>query len=94
MHQTRKLFVLAVLVLTASFAAAQGPSPHAQGVQDLMNDSLGQARISVDPRTGMARFIHLPAGSMGSSASASRGVKPQERAMNFFRSLFAPDAAS
>lgn len=86
MSTNRKLRVVAVLAIfafMATIASAQaGPHPalDRQGIQKLVDRTGGEARVSVDPVTGAARFVRLPSGSLPKAVGT-----PREKAMAFLR---------
>ncbi len=75
------LALLALLVFAPTLASAQALDP--RGIQDLIDSTGGEARVRVDPLTGAARFISLPAGSLPLGLAPT--VSAQERAEAFFR---------
>ena len=78
--------VLAVLALTAGLAWAQGPHPQAldvQGLQKLMDHTGNEAKVSLDPATGAARFVRLTPGSLRLDVPL-KAAGP-EKARAFFR---------
>jgi len=82
MKDSLKFIISIFLFATASTAMAQGnKAAHAEGVQDLIDATGGQAQVSVDSRTGLARFIRLPPASQSASNKKS---PPERRAMKFF----------
>ena len=73
MRHVSKLVVIVTLALNASVAFAEKP----EGVTKLLNDTSGNAKISLDKNTGNARFIRLPSNSQLSSLRTSRSRTPQ-----------------
>jgi Zn-dependent metalloprotease len=71
-------------LLPAVLGSQTGRARPAEGIQKLSNASGGAARVSVDPRTGVARFVRLPPGSLPTAPSLI-GAPAQARAMAFFR---------
>ena len=84
MRTSFKLIAISILFLTASIAVAQQP-PLAPGVEDLLAATSGQAKISVDSQTGLARFVQLPSESLSLPAALNKATAPQDRAMSFLR---------
>ena len=77
--------VLTVLLLPATLGSAQTESARrAEGMEKLFNDSGGTVRVRVNPRTGVARFVRMPPGSLPPPRSLM-AVPAQARAMVFFR---------
>lgn len=62
------LLILTTLVFAATFVVAQDKpmlkALDVEAMQKLMDDSAGQAKVSIHPATGMARFIRLEPGSL------------------------------
>ena len=65
--------------------ALRHPSPHSQGVQKLMDDTGGRAKVRVDKKTGEAKFVQLPANSLPWSMITNKAAKAEERAKAFVR---------
>ena len=76
--------VLVVFILATSVTVAQGPPPHSHGVQKLMDDTGGKAKVRVDKKSGEAKFVRLPANSLPSSMITNKAAKAEERAKAFF----------
>jgi Zn-dependent metalloprotease len=86
----RRLSILALVCLTAGLAvpgtagAAQSRSGTDNKAVAGLRAALGtDAKISVHPATGVARFVSLPAGKAGSLSPATSGA-PQQKATAFF----------
>jgi Zn-dependent metalloprotease len=84
--RTRKAVVtiLAVLFLPAILGSQTKSLGSAEGIQKLLKDSGGAARVTVDPRTGVARFVRMPPGSLLTAPSLMR-APAQGRSLTFFR---------
>jgi cysteine-rich repeat protein len=83
MRLSSKVVAVVVFVLATSITLAQGPPPHSQGVQKLMADTQGKAKIRVDKESGEAKFVRLPANSLPSSMITNKAAKAEERAKAF-----------
>ena len=84
MELSRKLVVPAVLALVASFATAgAAAAAPTDNVQRLIDDCGGDARVSVDPVSGAARFVRLEPGSAAHAMAPSGAAA--DRALDFFR---------
>ena len=78
------MFLISFFLIMPNAMAQEPPSP-SRGVQKLLNDTGGKAKIRVDKITGNAKFIKLPKRSMTSSMITDRSRKSNERAKEFFR---------
>ena len=80
--RTTVVWVLALALLCGIAAQAASAVDH-EGVQRLIDDTRGTARVSTDAVTGRARFVRFEPGTMA-HAMGRRG-SAQDRAMEFFR---------
>ncbi len=84
--QLRAVAILVTLVFAATLASAQGDSPRAldpQGIQKLVDQTGGEARVSLDRHTGAARFVRLPSGNLQLAVPPKASTRA--RAEAFFR---------
>ena len=84
MKPARGLAFLVSFVFFISLSAF-AEAPKSDGVQELMNDTSGRAKIRVDEETGYARFVELPRQSMRPSSINNRAMRSNHRAKEFFR---------
>jgi Zn-dependent metalloprotease len=72
---------MATIVVTANAAAPSPATANNPAVERLIAENAG-ARVSVNPATGVARFVRLPAGATGTAAAATAQAR-QDRAAAF-----------
>lgn len=84
MNPARGLAVLVSFVFFISLSAF-AEAPKSDGVQKLMIDTGGTAKIRVDEDTGYAKFVQLPKRSTGSAAITSRAMRSNHSAREFLR---------
>jgi len=78
------LFLLTIPTIAQSQTGKAAIDP--AGIQRLQADTGGAARVSINPATGGARFVRMPAGKPGDLTPASaRSARAQEKSMAFFR---------
>ena len=85
MNGVRNISLLACLFLIMSTAVAQESPPKSKGVQKIMKDTRGKAKVRVDKKTGHAKFIKLPKSSLPASRITDDARTPKARAKDFFR---------
>jgi len=85
MKTTHGLTVLLSFVFFVSLAAVADSPRHSKGVQKLINDTGGKAKVRVDKETGHAKFVVLPKRSMRSARINNKAMKSNHRAKEFFR---------
>lgn len=83
-----KLMAATALYLTAPLVVAQERiADNTKGVRDLIDATGGQAQVSVNKRTGLARFVRLPQENRLSSTTSEAVARlmppPQQRAFGF-----------
>lgn len=84
MKPAQRLAVLISFVFFISLAAF-AETPKSDGVQRLMSDTGGMAKIRVDESTGDARFVVLPKRNARSAAITSRAMRSNHSAREFLR---------